>query len=398
MIRGVVERYSAFLGQPGVVRMLVLTFVARLPLGTLTLALLMHVQAMSGSFAVAGATVGAYLAAAAVTSPFVGRWIDRRGPILALAITGIVCPTALLAVLFAPQLDLAQPAIYALAGVAGAFVPPVTVLFRTILRQRFARDDERRTAFALDSVLVETAFTVGPLITAVLLALATPAVAFAAAWCFVACAVPMFLASRALAYFRVERDGVRHLLGPLTEPALLVVYLLHTFIAFTFGLLEVAYPGFGTALGTPALGAVLIAINSVGSAVGGLAYGGLRFHRPPEKQLPLLLALMVVPLALQPLTASAGLLMLFAFVAGLLIAPALTVVMLLVSTNAPARYATEAFTWSATAIISGISIGAAVGGQLVQHYGAGAAFTLAAASIAAAALVATRVQRLRNIS
>lgn len=90
--------------------------------------------------------------------------------------------------------------------------------------------------------------------------------------------------------------------------------------------------------------------------------------------------------------------MVFAFVAGLLIAPALTVVMLLVSTNAPARYATEAFTWSATAIVSGISIGAAVGGQLVQHYGAAAAFTLAAASIGAAALVATRVQRLRDIS
>ena len=398
MIRTVVQRYSAFLRQPGVVRMLALTFVARLPLGTLTLALLMHVQAMSGSFAVAGATVGAYLAAAAATAPFVGRWIDQRGPHLALAITAVVCPAALLGILFASQLGLTQPAIYALAATAGAFVPPVTVLVRTILHQRFVRDDERKTAFALDSVLVETAFTVGPLITAVLLAVASPAVAFAAAWCFVVCAVPTFIASRALDYLRVQREGERRLLGPLTEPALLVVYALHTLIAFTFGLLEVAYPGFGTAHGTPALGAVLIAINSVGSAAGGLAYGGLHFRRPPERQLPLLLALMVVPLALQPLTASAGLLMVFAFVAGLLIAPALTVVMLLVSTNAPARYATEAFTWSATAIVSGISIGAAVGGQLVQHYGAAAAFTLAAASIGAAALVATRVQRLRDIS
>ena len=66
-------------------------------------------------------------------------------------------------------------------------------------------------------------------------------------------------------------------------------------------------------------------------------------------------------------------------------APALTVVMLLVSAYAPARYAAEAFTWSATFIVGGVGAGMAIGGQLVEDHGAVAAFALAAVSILVAA-------------
>ncbi|MGI8896257.1 MAG: hypothetical protein ACR2HE_11510, partial [Casimicrobiaceae bacterium] len=68
-----------------------------------------------------------------------------------------------------------------------------------------------------------------------------------------------------------------------------------------------------------------------------------------------------------------------------LIAPALTVVMLLVTAYAPSRYAAEAFTWSATFIVSGVGAGMAIGGQLVEDHGAFAAFALAAASVLVAA-------------
>jgi len=63
----------------------------------------------------------------------------------------------------------------------------------------------------------------------------------------------------------------------------------------------------------------------------------------------------------------------------------LTVVMLLVSAYAPSRYATEAFTWSATFIVSGVGAGMAIGGQLVEDHGAAAAFAVAAASAFVAA-------------
>ena len=40
-----------------------------------------------------------------------------------------------------------------------------------------------------------------------------------------------------------------------------------------------------------------------------------------------------------------------------MIAPAMTTVSLLVSEHAPPQYATEAFTWSATAIVTGVGAG-----------------------------------------
>ena len=47
----------------------------------------------------------------------------------------------------------------------------------------------------------------------------------------------------------------------------------------------------------------------------------------------------------------------------------MTVVTLLVARVAPPRYATEAFTWSATAIVTGVGAGMAAGGALVERAG-----------------------------
>ena len=78
----------------------------RLPISTVSFAMLMHVRALSGSFSVAGAAVGAYLAASAMTAPVIGRFIDRYGPRPALLVTGSLCPLALLVILAAGRLHL----------------------------------------------------------------------------------------------------------------------------------------------------------------------------------------------------------------------------------------------------------------------------------------------------
>jgi predicted MFS family arabinose efflux permease len=97
------------------------------------------------------------------------------------------------------------------------------------------------------------------------------------------------------------------------------------------------------------------------------------------------LGLVVVPIAIHAFITSTVALTFVAFAAGFLIAPTLTMVTLLVSSYAPSRYATEAFTWSATCIISGIGAGNAVGGVLLERFAPAVVF----ASSAAAALLAT---------
>ena len=389
MIRRAAIRYRDFLRLPDVATMLVVALVTRMPIGTLSLSMLLHVRARAGSFAVAGAAVGAFMAAAAIVAPGVGRVVDRRGPRSILIVTGIVFSLTLAVLLAAEPLQLSNAAMIAAAAVAGVFSPPITVLTRTMWRYRFDDASERTTAYSLDAVLIELAFTLGPMLVALLLAVATPTVAFAMSWCFCAAAVPVFFASPALKYWRHEPDAERHLLGPLSEPRLLVVYASTFLFTFSLGLLEVGYPGFATALGIPALAGVLLGINSLGSAIGGLAYGALHLNFAVDRLAPRLLALMVVPVALQALTDSPWILSALAFIAGLLIAPLFTVFSTLITTNAPSRYATEAFTWSSTCIISGVGAGNALGGRLLETSGAATTFALSAAITAVAALCAT---------
>jgi MFS family permease len=366
---------------------------ARMPIGTVSLAMLLHVRALTGSFAAAGAAVGTYLAASAIAAPIVGRHIDRNGPRVALLVTGIVCPAALLVIWAAKPLALGASWLWAVAAVAGAFSPPVTVLTRTMWRHRFTDESARKIAFALDGVLIEFAFTAGPALIALLLTIGSPTLAFGAAFVFMTLAVPTFVASPALRYWRHDPHAERHLLGPLTEPRLLAVYGTTFLLTVAFGLLEVAYPGFAAKVQRPPLAGILLAVNSLGSAVGGLVYGALHVNVARERQLRISIALLVLPLALQGLIASAPLLATVAFIAGLCIAPTFTIVTLLVSSYAPTRYATEAFTWSATCIVSGIGAGNALGGVLLERYDPGVVFGASGAAALLSAACAFALAR-----
>ena len=381
------KRYAAFFRLPDVVRLLAVVLAARMPIGMMSLALLMHLRALSGTFAFAGGAVGTYLVAMACSAPIIGRIVDRRGPRGVLVVLGIAQPILLGLILFAEPLRLPLAAIVPLVALTGACAPPISTVTRTLWRHRFDDDEDRRTAFAIDTVMIEFNFTVGPALIALILLVASPRAALAVTWIFASSAVPLFLLSPAPRYFKISRDVERHLLGPLTEPRLLLIYATTAALTFMFGMIEVGYPGFATGLGHPALGGALLACCSIGSALGGFAYGGMRFAAPVERQLSRFMLAMVLPLAAQAWAVSVWLFAPLAFACGLLIAPSLTALTLLVTRRAPERYAAEAFTWLSTCVVIGIGAGMAVGGQLVEVVGAWSTFAAAAAACFVATLL-----------
>ncbi len=392
-MRSFVDRYAAFFRPPGIRRFVGVSFLARLPIGTLGLSTLLHVRELTGSIAFAGSVVGAQLVAAAMMAPVLGRAIDIRGPGLVLRMTATIPALSILFVFFAGPLQLSRPAILLAAVTTGAFIPPVTTIVRTIWRHRFEDERVRQTAFALDSVLIELSFTLGPALVAVLVAFASARAALGLAWACTVAAVPLLYASGGMAWWKNAPPAQRHLLGPLRERELLVLYAATFALTLAFGALEVGYPGFASERSTAAWGPTLIAINSVGSALGGLAYGGLHLAMPVERQLPRFMSLLAVPIALHLFVDGPWAMAPLAFVAGLMIAPSMTGATLLVSRHAPSAYVTEAFTWSATAIVTGVGAGMAAGGALIERYGAKSAFVLAMASALAAAMFSLALRR-----
>ncbi len=369
--------YTTLFAAPGVPRFTALAFLARLPIGTLGLATLLHVQALTGSIAFAGSVVGAQMVATAAMAPVFGRIIDRRGPYGVLAVTALVAPAAILLVYFAGPLDLTRASILVAAIATGAFTPPIPTLVRTLWRYRFEDESRRRTAYAIDSVGIELTFTLGPALVGWLVAVATPRAAHLLAFLFTLCAVPLLVASGGLRWWKAPVTVARDLLGPLRTRKLLVLYATTFALAVSFGTIEVGYPGFAGAIDIAAWGPALIAVCSVGSALGGLAYGAMHLSRPVERQIPLSVGLLAVPLALHLFTINPWGLAVLAFLAGLMIAPSLTGATLLVSRYAPSIYVTEAFTWSQTAIVTGVGCGMALGGALIERFGPNGAFALA---------------------
>ena len=380
-MKGIARKYVEFVRRPHVGRLLVVAFLSRMPIGMVGFSMLMFLREALGNFALAGLAVGINFVSMAIAAPIQGRIIDRHGPDLLLRVTSVVTTLALCGVAFAALAKASFVVIGLLAALAGMFASPITTLTRTIWRHLFDDEEDRRTAFALDAVTIEFNFTLGPALVALMLAFFGATVAFSFTIFVVVSSVVIFVASGTLKLFRRVAGAERHLLGPLTEPRLLVVFVAMYGVTTGFGILEVGYPAFSTYLGMGALAGVLLAINSLGSAMGGAIYGGLQFRMPLERQFAVCMLLMALPFGLHAAILDPWAFAVLSFLSGALIAPTLTGHAVLVSRLAPPKYATEAFTWSSTFIVSGLGTGMAVGGWLAEHVGLREMFLAAATLI-----------------
>jgi hypothetical protein len=217
------------------------------------------------------------------------------------------------------------------------------------------------------------------------------AVWFAAASGFVG--VLLFLRSSALRQWKIAARGHATLLGPLAQRRFVALILIVACYALAFGLTELGVAAYAAEAERPALAGVFLGLMSVGSALGGLAYGSGHWHAPLLLQFSRTLAIMGVGLLL--LAAPWGLLGFAAFstLAGVVMAPALIIQSMLVAKTAQPEHTTEAFTWATSALLAGVGLGMALGGIAAEAWSSPAAFAAAAAAALLAAAGAFGLSR-----
>ncbi len=360
--------YRRVLAVPGITPILAASVVARLPVGMGAVALVLYVHGATGSFAAAGIAAGAFTVGLGVTGPLLARVIDRYGTRPVVLPGGLLSSAALVGVVALGHADAGAAPMALAAFVAGGAAVPLGSVTRIHFGLKVGEHD-MPTAYALDAILLESFFIIGPLLAGIL-----AATVGAGDGLLVAAAIGVVgnLWFAAVGHIGPTHhpEHERHWAGAMVSPGIRLLVITGIPLGVTFGALDVALPAFGAIHGNSALGGPMAATLALGSAAGGIVYG-LRPHLfgPPLRTfltLSVLQALTCVPILI-----GAGVPQMFlaAGLAGICVAPLGTVRNQLVQRLAPAGTMAEAFTWMGLSITVGASAGAAVAGPLVQAAG-----------------------------
>jgi predicted MFS family arabinose efflux permease len=386
-------RYAALLAPRDLKQTIAVSMIGRLPIGITGLAILLLVQAATDSFSKGGAATACYVIGLAAVAPALGRLIDRNGPRIALFACSIAFPAALLSLVAAVEARSHPVLILIFAAVAGATFPPITVCMRTYLKQRLSDEALLAAAYSLESVLIELIFIVGPMLVALFVAAASAAAAVLFAAASGCIGTLLFLRSAPLRSWRIEPRAAGNVLGPLGRPGFVSLIAIILCYSTAFGLLEIGMTAYATERGNAALAGILLGLMSTGSALGGIAYGSRSWHLPLTRQFALMLAFMGAGLMVLALPWGPWPFAFCSVFAGVVMAPALIIQSMLVARTARPDEVTEAFTWSASALLCGVGIGVAAGGGLLEHFSSPAVLATGSAAALVAAAAAAFIRR-----
>ena len=380
---------STLASTPGLMRVLVASVIARLPVAMLGIGLLVHAEHLTGSFAAAGAVTAAYAIATGAGGPLLGRVVDRRGQ-TAVMVAGGLMSGALLAVIALLPLGTPLATMAALAAGVGLATPPVGACMRALLPGAVAEPETLRVAYAVDATVVELTWVFGPPIVLGAGALTSTGFAIGAAAVVLLAGTASFACQPASRRWRPVPGTTRPRGGSLTAPGVRTLVVVLVAVGVVLGAAEVGVAAAAEALASTAAASPLLAVWGVGSLLGGVLATRLGGGADSAGGLALVLAALAAGHV--ALAGAAGSLVAMAvtlLAAGAAIAPVYASVYAMVERIAPEGTITEAFAWLTTAAAIGTATGSAGAGALVEVASPMAAFVLAGGAGAVAVLAAT---------
>jgi MFS family permease len=378
----------AITSTPGAFRLFAISLLARLPLPTFSIGLLVHARHLTGSFADAGIVAGVYGIGLGIGGPVLGRLIDRCGQTVVLLASAVAAAGLLAAIGFVP----AGGPVAVLAALAlgiGIASPPLGACVRTAL-PRILRDPEAvRASYTLDATASELTWILGPPLVLALGAATSTGLALAAFGALQLAATAGFAAEPASRGWRSAGGSSSGRGGCLRAAAMRTLVLVLIAVGVLFGAVEVGVAAATAGLGGTALAGPLLGLWGVGSLIGGIA--AVRLGAGLRGASGLALVLVALTCGHLLLVAASGRVIALAAVlvlAGTAIAPTYAVAYALVDEAAPAGTETEAFAWLATAVEIGAALGSVVAGAAADGAGPQAAFAFAAVAGAVAVALA----------
>jgi predicted MFS family arabinose efflux permease len=252
------------------------------------------------------------------------------------------------------------------------------------------------TALAMESVVDEFVFIVGPVLVTFLSTTGHSTSGLVTAFTLATVGSLLFAAQG-----RTEPPPggheSRHGRSAIRTPGLRVLCAVGAAIGAILGTLEIAMVAFADETGHRSLSGVLVAGLAVGSMASGIGWGTVHWRSSLRQRLAVILlalTLLTVPLVL---VRQVWLMIPFVVLAGSAVSPSLISSFTLAELLVPRAVITEAFTWIGTALGLGVAVGGSIAGKVVDAAGANAAFLVATAATAAAAAVVGGFQRLLHV-
>lgn len=347
---------------PAVRQAILLGALGKTPWFGAAIVLTLHVvQTLGQPYSAAGLVTAVFTLAVAVASPWRGRLLDTIGLRKTLLPSVIVLPIAFV---IAPFVD--YWILLVGMGIVGLLAVPWFVLTRQMVIAAVPIG-QRRSVVALDSVVTELGFMVGPTLGVL-----------AAVYGDTRWALPTFgmvsVAGAALLMWKnpplvsaETKDAAKPGQGwGWVNSTVVALFLATMAIAFTLSGTDLGMVAATRAMDAESMLAVAIIAWGFGSLLGALAYGGLQTSRIPVMALTLALAATTIPVALAggPWT-----LAILLFVSGLFVAPCLTATVEALSHAVSEDRRGEAMGWQGAFATVGNASAAPVIGFVIDELG-----------------------------
>jgi len=385
-----IKPYREIFQVPGSLAFSSAAFIGRMPVAMTVLGIITMFAQTHGEYTIAGVVASVFSCCKAMFGPQVSRLVDRYGQRRVLPVAAGISATFMLALLWLARMDAPAWTLFVCAAGAGC-MPNMGAMVKARWTALLAQPSPRRTAYALESVLDEVAFIIGPPLSIGLSVAWFPGAGLLAALTLQLVGVGAFVLQTKTEP-GITPAAARHGPSPLKIAGIRILLLLMFSMGVIAGTIDIVSIAFADDQGIPAAASVVLAAYAIGSCVAGLMFGAMKTNTPLARLLlycGVATALSTVPLVFVHGIASLAIVM---FVGGLFFAPTMIVVMTLVEEMVPSAKLTEGFTWMISGLGVGVALGAGTSGKVVDVFGVRAGFAVALCAGVVAIIAVARAQ------